>query len=160
MMKWQQRYRIEWDATDGRNGGAQRTVWEMLMDMERFKYRVGTRRFGSGGLGSGPGEGLRAGQPSCAVGVGDALQLPKEDLASAVRVLRASEAVRRMRGGPDHHGYLARVKAELLALSEVTRIYFPLKLIVFVDDITALLIGENKEVAVMAKKVMTSNQRC
>ena len=25
-----------WDATDDRNGGAQQTVWEMLMDMERF----------------------------------------------------------------------------------------------------------------------------
>ena len=24
------------DATDGRNGGAQRTVWEVLVDMERF----------------------------------------------------------------------------------------------------------------------------
>ena len=40
--KWQQRYRIEWDAaTYGRNGGAQRTVWEILMEMERFKYRAG-----------------------------------------------------------------------------------------------------------------------
>ena len=41
MAKWQQRYRIDWDATDGRNGGAQRTVLEMLMEMERFKYRAG-----------------------------------------------------------------------------------------------------------------------
>ena len=29
----QQRYRIDWDATDGRSGGAQRSVWEMLMHM-------------------------------------------------------------------------------------------------------------------------------
>ena len=28
--KWQQKYRVEWDATDGRNGGAQRTVWEVF----------------------------------------------------------------------------------------------------------------------------------
>ena len=40
------------------------------------------------------------------------------------------------------------------ALSEVTKIYQPLKLRVFVDDITALLIGRNKGVAEMAKKVM------
>ena len=26
--KWEQKYRVDWDATDGRNGGAQRTVWE------------------------------------------------------------------------------------------------------------------------------------
>ena len=38
--KWQ-KCRADWDATDGRNGGAQRTVWEILMEMERFKYRAG-----------------------------------------------------------------------------------------------------------------------
>ena len=49
----------------------------------------------------------------------DALQLPKQDIARAVRVLRALEAssVRRMCGGtaPDHHGHLARVQVELIA---------------------------------------------
>ena len=30
--KWQQKYRVDWDATDGRNEGAQRTVWEVLME--------------------------------------------------------------------------------------------------------------------------------
>ena len=77
------------------------------------------RRFGSSGPGDGPGEGIRSSQSSSGVGLSDALQLPKEDLASAVRVLRASEAsaVRRMCGGaaPDHHGHLARVQVELLA---------------------------------------------
>ena len=38
--KWQQKYHVEWDATDGRNGGAQRTVWEVLMEMERFSGRT------------------------------------------------------------------------------------------------------------------------
>ena len=38
VVKWQQKYRVDWDATDGRNGGAQRTVWEILLEMERFKY--------------------------------------------------------------------------------------------------------------------------
>ena len=42
-------------------------------------------------------------------------QLPKKDLASAVRALRASEAsaVRRMCGGaaPDHSGHVARLPA-------------------------------------------------
>ena len=40
------------------------------------------------------------------------------------------------------------------ALSEVTKIYHPLKLRIFVDDITALFKGENREIAEMAKKVM------
>ena len=48
-----------------------------------------------------------------------ALQLPTEDVAGAVRVLRAPEAsaVRRMCGGapPDHYGHLAKVEVELLA---------------------------------------------
>ena len=40
------------------------------------------------------------------------------------------------------------------ALREVTEMYSPLKLSVFVDDITALLMEKNKQVAKMAKKVM------
>ena len=38
--KWQQKYRAEWDATDGRNGGAQRTVWEILLDLAKAFERV------------------------------------------------------------------------------------------------------------------------
>ena len=40
------------------------------------------------------------------------------------------------------------------ALSEVTKFYPPLKLRVFVDDITALFVGKNEKVAEMAKRVM------
>ena len=45
--KWQQKCRVDWDATDGRNGGAQRTAWEVLMEMERFKYRAGEEDLGT-----------------------------------------------------------------------------------------------------------------
>ena len=38
--KLQQKHRVDWDATDGRNGGAQRTVWETLMEMERFNGKA------------------------------------------------------------------------------------------------------------------------
>ena len=38
--KWQQKYRVDWDATHGRNGEAQQTVWEMLMEMDRFDGKV------------------------------------------------------------------------------------------------------------------------
>ena len=38
--KWQQKYRVECDATDGRNGGAQRTAWEVLIEMERFSGKA------------------------------------------------------------------------------------------------------------------------
>ena len=51
------------------------------------------------------------------MGLGEAVQLPKEDIAGAMPVLRgpAASAVRRMCGGiaPDHHGDLARVEVEL-----------------------------------------------
>ena len=95
---------MDWDATDGRHGGSQHTVWKFLLE--------------TGNFGPGLGEGLRAGQSSCGVRLGDALQFRK-DLASAVRVLRAPEAsaVRRMCGGAasDHHGHPARVQVELFA---------------------------------------------
>ena len=38
--KCQQKYRLDWDATDGRNGGAQQTVWEILIEMERFNGKA------------------------------------------------------------------------------------------------------------------------
>ena len=57
--KWPQKYRFEWDAADGRNGGAQRTVLEVLMEMEKFIGKAKSRRFRSSGPGAGPGEGFR-----------------------------------------------------------------------------------------------------
>ena len=36
-----------WDAAGGRDGGAQRTVWVMLLEMERFKYQVGEKDQGA-----------------------------------------------------------------------------------------------------------------
>ena len=40
--KWQQKESVEWDATDGRAGGAERTAWETLLEMDRFRlpYRI------------------------------------------------------------------------------------------------------------------------
>ena len=38
--KWQQKYRVNWDAKDGRDGGARRAVWEVLMGMERFNGKA------------------------------------------------------------------------------------------------------------------------
>ena len=38
--KWQQKYRVDWDATDGRNGGAQQTVWEIFLEMQRFNGKA------------------------------------------------------------------------------------------------------------------------
>ena len=41
------KYRVDWDATDGRNGGAQQTVWEILMEMERFSGRAKAEEHGA-----------------------------------------------------------------------------------------------------------------
>ena len=125
------------------------------------------RRSRSCGLGLGLGEGLRTCQLPSGLGLGDALQLPKEDLAGALRVFRTPEAstVRRLCAaeplrtiaailpGSKWSWLLLRTVLQN-ALSEVTKIYAPLKLRVFVDDITALVKGRNKEVAETAKKVM------
>ena len=36
--KWQERHRVGWDATDGRNGEAARTVWATLLEMNRSHW--------------------------------------------------------------------------------------------------------------------------
>ena len=56
--RWQQRYRIEWDATEDRNGGAQRTVWKDSHGDGEVQPQSRRRRSGKSGLGSGPDEGL------------------------------------------------------------------------------------------------------
>ena len=38
--KWQKKCSVEWDASHGRNGGAQQTVWEILMERERFNGKA------------------------------------------------------------------------------------------------------------------------
>ena len=47
MAKWQQKYRVDWDATDGRNGGAQQTVCGILMEMVRFNGRAKAEEHGA-----------------------------------------------------------------------------------------------------------------
>ena len=163
--KGQQKHRVDWDATDGRNGGAQRTVWAILMEMERFKYRAGDEDLGVA-PGAGPREGLRVGQSSCGLGVGDAFQLRKEDLEGVLWdffehqrrvqfegcVAKPLRTITAILPGSKWSCLLRIVLQD--ALSEVTNIYPPLKLRVFVDDISALLMGKNKVVAEMAEKVM------
>ena len=160
--KCQQKYRVDWDATDGRNGGAQRTVWEVMMETERFHGRA-QGRSRSLGLGLGLDKGIRVGQYSC--GLGRRTSASEEDSAGALCVIRAPEAsaVRRMCIGaaPDHHGHLARVKVELLAFTccvagRVKRGYKNLpsaEVRVFVMT-SQLLMVKNKVVAGMAKRVM------
>ena len=48
--KLQHKHRIEWDATDGQNGGAERTVWETLLEMESFNYHAGEGEQGAAAL--------------------------------------------------------------------------------------------------------------
>ena len=126
--KWQ-----DWDAMDGRNGGAQQAVWEILMEMERFNGKAKEEDQGALAM-------VLSWRRHSSVlaslwlGLGDAFQLAKEDPASAVRVLRAPEActVRRMCGRAAHEitAILPGSKWSCLllrtvlqdALSEVTKI--------------------------------------
>ena len=95
---------------------------------------------------------------SLPVGLGNALQLPKEDPASAVRVFRAPEAciVRERRGGaaPDHHGHALTDCVCRMHSVRLTQFYPPLKLRVFLDDIISLVREKNREVVEVEKKVM------
>ena len=59
--KWQQRYRVDWDATDGRNGGAHQIAWEILMEMESFTGKAKEEDQGASQL-SGPGQHTSASQ--------------------------------------------------------------------------------------------------
>ena len=99
---WQQKHRVGWDVTDGRNGGAQRTVWGvLLMEMERLLEEQKQK--------------IEGPWPWCWTWVTH-FSFPRTILR-LLRLFRAPEAsaVRRMQFGaaPDHHGHLARVQVEL-----------------------------------------------
>ena len=64
--KWQLKYRVDWDAADGRNGGSQQTVWETLMEMKQGKK-------GAVALVLDLAKAFRAGRSSCGLGLGNAL---------------------------------------------------------------------------------------
>ena len=101
------------------------------------------------------------------LGLGNALQLPKEDIDGVVRILRAprsecsSKGVWRSRSGPPRPSCQGRSGVACFCVLccrmrwvKVQKFYPPLKLRLFVDDVTALLMGKNREVAEMAMKVM------
>ena len=154
MAKWQQKYRVEWDATDGRNGGAQRTVSEVLMDMERFNGRAKAEDQGAVALILDLATTFE--RVSLLV-LG--LDFPRKILRVLCGGECSSKDVRRFRSRPlrlfcQGPSGVACFYALFLqdALSEVTNIFPSLKLRVFVDDITALVKGRNIDVAEMAKK--------
>ena len=53
--RWQERHRVKWDASDKGNGGAERSVWDTLFELERFDHRTGETKAGSDHVGAGQG---------------------------------------------------------------------------------------------------------
>ena len=136
------------------------------MEMKRFNGKAKADDQGAV-AGAGPGKGPRACQSPCGLGLGDAFQLPKQDLEGVVRSFRAptgeynSKDAWRSRFRPfrpscqDPSGSCLLLRIVLQdASSEVTQIYPPVKLRVFEDDITALSRERNRDKAEIAKKVM------
>ena len=128
-------------------------MWEVLKEMERFNGNAKEEDQGAVALV------LDLAKAFERVSLLDAPELLQEDPASAVRVFRVNSS--KSRYGP------SRVKWSYLllrivlqdALIEVTKICPPLKLRVFLDDITVLLMEKNKVMVEMAKKVMKKLKR-
>ena len=125
------KYRIEWNATNVRDRGTERTVWETLLVMERFNYHAGERDQGAVALVLDLAIAFERVSFPVVWAWATHLNFPRKIL----RVLRtpAQGAVRRMRGEAalDHHGHplgslLLRIVMQD-ASSEVTKIYPPLK---------------------------------
>ena len=155
--KWQQKYRVDWDAIDGRNGGAQQTVWEVLLEMKRFNGRAKAEDRGA-----------------VALVLDFAKAFERVSLlvvwAWATHFCFPRMILRVLCGNFEHQGRVqfegcaaeplqtitailpgSKWSCSLLcvvlqdALSEVTTFYLPLKLRVFVDDITALQKGNTEK---------------
>ena len=137
----------------GRHGWSKwRSSTNMLVTFDgngEVQISSGRRRFVSGGLGSGLGEGLRAGQPPCGCGLGRRISASQRRFCT--RGECSSKDVWRSRSRPSWpscQGPSGVVCFCVLflqdTLSEVTKFYPFLKLRVFVDDIMALLLEKNR----------------
>ena len=91
MAKWQHKYCIE-DATDGRNGGAERTVRKILLEKERFRYQAGEKDQGAVALVLDMATAFERVSLPVVLGLGDTFPISQKDIAGAVRVLRAPAA--------------------------------------------------------------------
>ena len=77
---------------DGRNGGAERTVWETLLEMERIHRRAGAKDPAAITQVLDLAKAFeRVSLPNCA-GLGDARQISQADFAGAVRLFGAPAA--------------------------------------------------------------------
>ena len=154
--KWQQKYRIDWDATDGRNGGVQQTVWGILLEMERLKYRAGEEDVGAAALVLDLAKACKRVSLPVAWAWATHFSFPRKILRVLCWYIEhqrrvqfegcVAEPLRTITAilpGSKRNCLLQRLLLQD-ALSEVTKIYPPLKLRVFVDDITALLMGKKK----------------
>ena len=73
--KWQQKYRVDWDAADGATWRSSAHSVGSLDGNGKVLWQSKRRGSRSRGFGSGPGKGVRA----CGLRLGDTLQLPKEE---------------------------------------------------------------------------------
>ena len=166
MAKWQQKYRVDWDATDGRNGGAQQTVWEILTEMERFSGKAKEEDRGAVALVLNLAEACERVGLLVVWAWATHFSFPRKILRVLCGYFEhqrrvqfegcATEPLRTITvilPGSKWSCLLLRIVSQD-ALSEVTQIYPPLKLRVFVDDITAPFGGKEQGRVEMAKKVM------
>ena len=128
--------------------------------MEKFEYQAGEEDQGAVGLVL--EKAFERVSLPVVWALGNAFQFPQEDFAGAVRVPRAPEGgsvaeplqtITAILQGWKWSCLLFRIVLQD-ALSEVTKIYPLLRLMVFVDDITALLKGKNEELVELAEKVL------
>ena len=159
VVKWQQRHHVRWDAADNRNGGAERTVWETLLEMERFEQHTGEKGQGAFALVL---DLAKAFERVCVPVVwawATHFRFPKNFLRVPCGYFQHQRRVQLdgCMAEPLHTvtAIFSGSKMELLALShcvakrngEVMKVNPPVKVKVFVDDITAFMERRNKELA-------------
>ena len=161
---WQQKRRVDWGATDGRSGGAQQTVWEILMEMERFHGKAKEEDQGALALVLDSAKTFERVSLPVLWAWATHFTFPRNILRVLCGYFEhqrrvqfegcAAEPLRTITAtlpGSKWSCLLLRVVLQD-ALSDVTKMYPLLKLRVFVDDITARLKEKNREVAENGKE--------
>ena len=113
------------DATDGRNGGALRTVWEILLEMEKFKCQAGEKDHGTVALVLDLAKAFERVSLPVAWIWATHFGFPRKILRVLCGYFEHQKRVQFEGSGgaaPDHYGHSTRVEVELFAFPHcVTR---------------------------------------
>ena len=154
IQEWKKKSRVEWDATQGKQWRSRKTVWEAWLDVDKYNYKVEEMDQGAVTLVLVSAEACAKGVAESGMGLRDALLTSHNGFSgyfagtfSTSEGLSWRDAWRiRCKASQQFFLYRSGVVCLFVWCSRTLKVFLPLKLKAFVDDIKLHLWKTNQEV--------------